>query len=203
MRSFRDVVGATQPQYEYGMEDESAEVRGEVENLVDGSELGPLTQMLQDSHGTGGEGLNEVKREEGVGDKVGVKALGEGKGTSVEEELSEEGSQGGESGEEGSDGEGNRRGKGGGGKAREEREGEEVSKAEEQSYNDIGEDVMSRSHSSSGERLVRRVQTLSPSPRQLHGGGTGEGNESTGGLDSQVASSLISPGEVSKESGKG
>ena len=67
MRSFRDVVGATQPQYEYGMEDESAEVRGEVENLVDGSELGPLTQMLQDSHGTGGEGLNEVKREEGGG----------------------------------------------------------------------------------------------------------------------------------------
>ena len=91
------------PQHEYDMEDESAEVRGEVENLVDASEPGPLTQMLQDSQGTGGgDGLNKGKREEVVVDKLGeveVEGLGEGKGASVEGELSEEGSQGGESGE--------------------------------------------------------------------------------------------------------
>ena len=89
------------------MEDESAEVRGQVENLVNDSGPGPLTQMLQDSQGIGeGDVLNEGKKEEGVGDKVGeveVVVLGEGKGASVEGELSEEGSQGGESGEDGSE----------------------------------------------------------------------------------------------------
>ena len=120
-RSFRDVVGVTQPQHEYDMEDESAEVMGEVEKLVDASEPGPLTQMFQDSQETGGgEGLNEGKREEVVGDKLGeveVQGLGEGKGASVEGELSEEGSQGGESGEDGSEDEeggGEQKEKGGG-----------------------------------------------------------------------------------------
>ena len=83
-RSFRDVVGVTQPQHEYDMEDESAEVMAEVENLVDASEPGPLTQMFQDSQGTGeGEGLNEGRREEVVGDKLGeveVQGLGREKG---------------------------------------------------------------------------------------------------------------------------
>ena len=83
-RSFREVVGGTQQQYECDMEDESAEVRGEVENLVNDSEPGPLTQMLQDSQGAGGgDVLNEGNKEEGVGDNVGeveVVGLGEGKG---------------------------------------------------------------------------------------------------------------------------
>ena len=55
-RSFREVVGGTKQQYECDMEDESAEFRGEVENLVNDSEPGPLTQMLQDSQGQG-EGM--------------------------------------------------------------------------------------------------------------------------------------------------
>ena len=202
-------MGATQPQHEYDMEDESAGVRGEVENLVDASEPGPLTQMLQDSQGTGGgDGLNKGKREEVVVDKLGeveVEGLGEGKGASVEGELSEEGSQGGESGEDSSEDEeggGEQKEKGGWEKQGRRGRARRRAKRRKQAYSDIGEDGMSRSRSSSGKRRARRVQTLSPSPRRLHGGGTGERNESAGGLDSQVAISLIPTGQVSKGPGK-
>ena len=153
--------------------------------------------------------MNEGNKEEGVGDKVGeveVVALGEGKGVSVERELSEEGSQCGESGEDSSEDEeggGEQKRKGGWEKQGRRGRARRRAKWRKQAYSDIGEDGMSRSRSSSGERRARRVQTLSPSPRRLHGGGTGGRNESAGGLDSQVASSLIPPGQVSQGSGNG
>ena len=116
--------------------------------------------------------------------EVEVVGLGEGKGASVEGELSEEGSRGGESGEDGSEdeeGSGEQKGKGGWEKQGKRGRARRRAKRRKQTYSDIGEDGMSRSHSSSGERRARRVKTLSPSPRRLHGGGTGERNESAGG----------------------
>ena len=58
---------------------------------------------------------------------------------------------------------------------------------------------MSRSCSSSGERIGKRAHTLRPSPSRLQGGGMGERKGGVENLELQAASNPFSLGKVLEE----
>ena len=178
-RGFAEVLKGTN-MAEFEMEEEGNGQGNERGHQVIDTQPGPLTQMLRDEESQDEGGEKEVNK--------GEAAEGEKKGEHGKERAYRGVSRGRGFGKVGGirggdewgrgiwgRGEGGRRGRERGlGRGRGEGGRRTRVRRRKKRYDSIGEDGMSRSRSSSGERSGKRAHTLRPSPSRLQGGGMGE-----------------------------